>query len=316
MNPFPGVTYRVIKWYRQRYIPSYSNHEDCYDKTVIETSQMIIDKLLDQEPCMIARYGATEMDCYINYRKGHPLWWLRSIYPFWIGEGTKLSMKNLSGFFPIDDSSLVRFSQLMDDCGQQLDILASWLQQERHIPLLKNVPKIRLLWLEPYWSPCPWTKVLEGKNVLVVHPFAETILSQYKKRDLLFENKDVLPRFKSLTVIKAVQTIGGHSEEYATWFDALSAMEAQIKDCDFDIALIGCGAYGMPLAAFCKQLGKKAIHMGGALQLLFGIRGSRWESSNYNQEYDYTKLFNEHWVRPNDDERPENASQVEKACYW
>jgi hypothetical protein len=35
-------------------------------------------------------------------------------------------------------------------------------------------------------------------------------------------------------------------------------------DClEFDVALIGAGAYGLPLAACVKRLGKKAIHMGG-----------------------------------------------------
>ena len=45
----------------------------------------------------------------------------------------------------------------------------------------------------------------------------------------------------------------------------------------FDVAIIGCGAYGMPLAAMLKQAGKQAIHLGGATQLLFGIKGKRWE---------------------------------------
>lgn len=316
MNPFSGITYQIIKWYRHKYIPSYKNHDDCCGKTIVETSQLIINLLSSDKPCMISRFGANEIDTYMNFRIEHPLSFLRSIFPFWVGKGTKLSLKNNAGFFPIDNSSLIQFSNLTNECIRQIDILASWLNQEQYIDILKGIEKIRLLWLEPYWSPCPWTQALEGKNVLVVHPFAETILSQYEKRDLLFENKDVLPQFKRLTVIKAVQTIGGHSDEYATWFEALNSMEEQIKECDFDIALIGCGAYGMPLAAFCKKLGKKAVHMGGALQLLFGIRGSRWEDPNYNQEYDYTKLFNEHWVRPNNNERPKNAAQVEEACYW
>ena len=45
---------------------------------------------------------------------------------------------------------------------------------------------------------------------------------------------------------------------------------------DFDTAIIGCGAYGFPLAAKLKAAGKQAFHMGGATQLLFGIKGSRW----------------------------------------
>ena len=75
----------------------------------------------------------------------------------------------------------------------------------------------------------------------------------------------------------------------------------------FDIAIIGCGAYGMPLAAYCKQIGKKAVHLGGATQLLFGIKGKRWD--NYS-------LYNDYWVRPLESETPRNAGKIESGCYW
>jgi hypothetical protein len=70
-------------------------------------------------------------------------------------------------------------------------------------------------------------------------------------------------------------------------------MKAVIDGKDFDVAIIGCGAYGFPLAAHLKRLGKKAIYMGGATQLLFGIKGKRWD--NYRL---ISNFFNEHWVRP------------------
>ena len=74
-----------------------------------------------------------------------------------------------------------------------------------------------------------------------------------------------------------MQSVAGNSTEYVTWFDALESMRAQIADKDFDVALIGAGAYGLPLAAFVKDLGRKTLHLGGVTQILFGIIGSRWE---------------------------------------
>lgn len=38
---------------------------------------------------------------------------------------------------------------------------------------------------------------------------------------------------------------------------------------DFDVAIIGCEAYGFPLAARLKRAGKIVVHMGGATQILF-----------------------------------------------
>ena len=52
-------------------------------------------------------------------------------------------------------------------------------------------------------------------------------------------------------------------------------MEERIGKIDFDVALLGCGAYGLPFAASIKRMGKKAVHLGVATQILFGIKGKR-----------------------------------------
>ena len=135
----------------------------------------------------------------------------------------------------------------------------------------KNVTLTGLANLEPWFYEKPWTKALQGKKVLVIHPFTETIISQYKKRKYLFADSSVLPKFNLLT-LKAVQTIAGQNDErFNTWFDALDWMYMEAMKLDFDVALIGCGAYGFPLAAKLKESGKIAIHMGGSLQLLLGF---------------------------------------------
>jgi hypothetical protein len=85
----------------------------------------------------------------------------------------------------------------------------------------------------------------------------------------------------------------------------------EINKIEFDTAVIGAGAYGFPLAAHVKRLGKQAIHLGGASQLLFGIRGNRWDNNPA-----INRFYNEHWVKPLTSETPRNSYVVEKACYW
>jgi len=127
----------------------------------------------------------------------------------------------------------------------------------------------------------------------------------------LFNNNDILPEFTLLT-LKAVQTVAGQRDErFETWFDALEFMFNEAMKKDFDIAILGCGAYGFPLAAKLKLAGKQAIHLGGATQLLFGIEGNRWDDHPV-----ISKLYNEYWVRPIESEKPKNANSVEGACYW
>ena len=85
----------------------------------------------------------------------------------------------------------------------------------------------------------------------------------------------------------------------------------EISTLNFDIAIIGAGSYGLPLGSFIKQMGRQAVHLGGATQIMFGIKGRRWESKPFFQG-----LFNDSWVRPRDDETPSNSETVEGGCYW
>ena len=63
-------------------------------------------------------------------------------------------------------------------------------------------------------------------------------------------------------------------------------MIKEIQMQEFDLCLIGCGAYGLPLAAAVKKMGKQAIHIGGSLQLLFKIKGKCWVNRD---DYEFDK---------------------------
>lgn len=309
------ITYRIIKGYRDRYIMPSDNTKTIVKESIHNpdiASEIISKALSSDNPCMISRYGSTELNAVLNYKNKQPLSFLRTIYPFWIGKKTILNMENLSGFFPSNNKTLSEFSDYIYNISPEIDILGTWIGLENLMPLSKSCQYIYLHYLDPFWSKSPWTQVLEGKKILVIHPFAESIKKQYLKRELLFKNTNILPEFSSFTVIKAIQSLGGESNGFTNWFEALHYMEEEIDKVDYDVALIGCGAYGMPLAAHCKKMGKKAVHLGGALQLLFGIRGNRWET----EQKIYMQFMNEHWVRPLESEKPTTANDVENACYW
>ena len=115
-----------------------------------------------------------------------------------------------------------------------------------------------------------------------------------------------------LKTIKAVQSIAGNQPEgFGDWFEALDWMKREIDKTDFDIAIIGCGAYGFPLAAYVKQIGKKAIHLGGATANLFGIRSNMVDNSEQLRA-----LVNEYWVRASKEETPRGKELVEGSLYW
>lgn len=283
-------------------------------------NDMIYDRLMGRAPTMVGRLGSTELLCMSNFRgvqsapqEQRVQRFIRGeVPPWWWEHSMADQMQQWSGFFPNDFVSLEKFARLMIGDLAEVDILGSWLPGEQLFEnQLQRAKRVVLEDLEPFFCPNPWTRALRHKRVVVVHPFSETIETQYLQRTRLFPD-GLLPEF-DLRTVKAVQSIAGTSTAFTTWFDALEYMKQEIFKTPFDVCILGCGAYGFPLAAHVKRMGKHAVHLGGVTQLLFGIKGRRWE--NYIV-YPYKNMYNDFWVRPSDNERPAKAGVVEDACYW
>ncbi len=277
-------------------------------------SKHIYEKLSNDQPFVVSRLGGTELWALRNYlhiqksSRSKVEFIFGKDYQWWWDSKMFSQMSNWSGFFPSTPESIMEFAKLYLNDLYQIDVLG-WYDQSLEIIdeyLDMNIMRVAPYCLEPHGLEYPWTKALKGKNILVVHPFEQSINSQYTKRQFLFNSPDFLPEF-NLKTIKAVQSLGGCSTKFESWFHALNYMKSQIDDVEYDICLIGCGAYGLPLAAHIKRKGKKAIHLGGSTQLLFGIKGRRWDNTN---------LYNQYWVRPHADETPDIAPNVENSCYW
>jgi hypothetical protein len=285
-----------------------------------EASNYIKQVLTDNKPCMICRLGSNELNATLNYidisnSRGFFskfIEYLRGeIGPFWWDDEIRHSMNIVAGFFPANLAYLERFANIMLRDIQNIDVLGSWLVDEVRLANFFPTAKIVCLTdLEPYYHSNPWSEVLEGKRVLVIHPFEESIKKQYAKHRVLFNDPRVLPKFE-LKTVKTVQSIAANKTDFSNWFDALASMCNKVRGIEFDIAIIGAGAYGLPLAAFIKSLGKKAVHLGGATQILFGIKGKRWDEVPF-----FRKLYNENWVRPLAKETPDNFRKVESGSYW
>jgi hypothetical protein len=310
---------RHLKKFRDRHYPRPVVLE--YDLSGQAANDQIRALIERPAPCMIARFGGTEMSAIQNYlgvqKPGRLFQRVRRYLrgesgPWWWDDRTIRSMIRLSGFFPSDPEHLERFSIMALEDSKQLDLLGSWLPDEVRFPYAVRPCRVPLMDLEPYRHANPWSEALAGRKVLVIHPFERTIASQYANRKALFRDPRVLPAF-DLVTFPAVQSLAGDCPRFKDWFAALEWMEQGIAALDFEVAIIGAGAYGMALAAFIKRdLGRKAIHLGGASQILFGIRGKRWDDiPEYAQD-----LYNEAWVRPSLEEKPVAAERVEGACYW
>ncbi|HYX16390.1 MAG TPA: hypothetical protein VE944_18875 [Nostoc sp.] len=283
----------------------YFSHWNIYSQ-ILDSEQCnacISELIQGKNPAMVTRFGATELRCLEQY--------LRGSYE----EKIMADMHRCSGFFPITKESLDRYCELFLESIKLIDVLGVWYLRSEAESIQKyseQLPKmVNLIDMEPYFHQNPWSRYLEGKKVLVIHPFAETILENYyNNREFLFKIANVLPAF-DLDVVKAVQSITGNTDGFSSWFEAYDWLCEQISRKEFDVAILGCGSYGLPLAGFIKSLSKKAIHLGGATQIMFGIKGKRWDSRPI-----YQALYNPFWVRPNVKETPPNHTVMEGGAYW
>lgn len=293
----------------RRYLKNKSVVANGKVQTAEEINNCIKDMILSGNPFLAGRFGATELFCVRTFD-----FEVESKYDKALSQ-----MENWSGFFPSKKELGDKFKNLMLDLIPEANVMGIWMLpfEEYYLNSYgnKQLKTTYLLDLEPWSSPeKPWSAALKGKKVLVIHPFKETIERQYKRREEIFPGTDILPKFELIT-LKAVQTVAGEKDNrFSTWFDALEWMYQEAMKIDFDVAIIGCGAYGFPLAAKLKQAGKQAIHLAGATQLLFGIKGKRWEE---NTAFAYVqKFFNDAWVYPSDEDKPKAADKVEGGCYW
>lgn len=300
-----------IRWkiigYKGEYKYAETRHK--YGNGTVELENVANEKLIRMimsgKPFMAGRFGLSEL-------------FVMRAYECRLEKKIEIAVEQLyrwSGFFPDTKEMGENFAEMMKDSCKEADYLAIGYQSMEEYFIKKYMKKDLVMaqfrCFEPWYGKNPWSRALKGKKVLIIHPFAKTIVTQYEHREQIFPNTEILPEFTLLTQ-EAVQTVAGNKDErFDTWFDALDYMYSEAMKTDFDIALLGCGAYGFPLAAKLKKAGKQAIHMGGMLQILFGIKGQRWDSDPIVAPY-----YNDAWVRPSDGEKPKNSNVVEGGCYW
>jgi len=234
-----------------------------------------------------------------------------------------------AGIFPVAVHSIFyRWQKESIEATKSADILAAgWYEPlkeaeaeafERWNVRALQVP---LRTLEPYYVEPEeqWTKLLEGHSVAVVTSFTETAKKQVNKAKAIWGSHGVLPS-PGTVEWHWIQT--GHPRSIAQgynewpdgihlWSQAADYVVSEVIKSGARFALIGCGGLGKPIAKMLKDRGVIAIVMGGAIQVLFGIKGRRWENHPI-----ISSFWNDAWVWPSKEETPGKAETIEGGCYW
>ncbi|MBQ9613149.1 MAG: hypothetical protein IJV14_11285, partial [Lachnospiraceae bacterium] len=250
---------REIINYQQRHL----THENFGGKTnlsVDEANLRITELIRSGKPFDVVRMGLSELQ-FLSVHTGATKMPEGFFYGLWI--------KNLMQSKEEAD----RFIRLYLDACEDADMIAVWYYSFAEDLLMKvhaaQADFCPATVVEPYYLEDPWIRACEGKKVLVVNPFAQTIVNQYRRRMEIYPN-GLLPEFE----LKAIPSVWYNTREgngqFESWFDALDYLKRSVEKVDFDIALLGCGPFGTPLTHYIKQMGKQAVYIGGALQILFG----------------------------------------------
>lgn len=307
--------YTLLDWYKSQKIKKLINSQD---------SDQMISKLISTRSIgLVGRLGGTEgrfLGEYLKLKRlekfGIPIQVSSALSRRWKRRKSEVFLQ--AGFYFQEWTDAERFCNEYLDALKQTDILGAWgvaftwvegigLDKETTavIPVGYTAP-----WVEPYVpEKIAWANSLEGKRVLVVSGFADSISKQHPKISRIYKGVNY-PSFE-LSVVKAPLAAGNADALGKTWFELLDETKRQIAAKEFDVALIAAGAFSYPLAAYVKSLGKIGIHCGGGLQLFFGIMGNRWNNSP-----EVLRYVNENWVRPSRAETPKMAEKIEDACYW
>tara|TARA_B110000285_G_scaffold175365_1_gene196688 strand:+ start:267 stop:1199 length:933 start_codon:yes stop_codon:yes gene_type:complete len=272
------------------------------------------DLIMEQTPSAIGKVGSVELLAIKHWRRH-----ANDEKALATADGKRVCYKlyKNAGVFPESQDSYTDFCQTFIATLAQMDQLAPWFLKGERATLKKYAPQAQLISIEPLFlnpigstNPDHWTQSLRHKTILAVSPFTTTIEEQFARKELIWQGEYPLLPTCALKTLRVPLAASVAPSSYSDWLTGLDALKNQMADIDFDVALIGAGAWSLPLATHAKKLGKIGIHLGGATQILFGIKGNRWEKGG---EPDY---YNDSWVRPSAAETPSEVNKIEGACYW
>lgn len=163
----------------------------------------------------------------------------------------------------------------------------------------------------------PWTRALQGKRLLIISAFAETMAKQVAQGNLskIYDGVELFPSCQFQFVKPPMGLADSKVDEYAVEMTKFYKRLDKYKR-SYDVALVSCGGIGNAVCNYLFEAHKKsAIYVGGVLPMYFGILGRRWE----DERPDVVKMFaegNPAWTRPATHERPSGFSTIEGGAYW
>ena len=279
---------------------------DPVEKGADEISKAIQYALENDDGCLIGRNGTIEIEQMIFSNKFN-----------------RAVLEKNAGIFPSEIYG--KWLNKSTEATRASDVLATgWYEPLKDVEqvflsgLKCKAKQIPLRSLEPYYVPLKtrWIALLSGQTISVISCFTETMKKQVLQLDKVWPNK-IFPsdiRWNWIQTGHPPSVAQGKNEwpsQITNSIEAVDWIVSEVVRQGSRFALIGCGGIGMLVALELKKRGIIAIVLGGAIQVLFGIKGSRWKNHPI-----ISKFWNDFWVNPSEAEKPNGAHNVEGGCYW
>jgi hypothetical protein len=224
-------------------------------------------------------------------------------------------------------NEVLKYTDIYNNSVKATTLLGVWdsdmytVAKEHLNYLLQVYPDIKQIAayaLEPYYymnsNKYKFNELFKNKKVLIISSHEKTVENQIVNLDKVHK-KEIFDKTTIFKVYKPVQQNAGSNDEHS-WLFHFNKMKGDIKkikeDFDFDIALVSAGGFGMILSEFIySELNSSVIYVGGALQLFFGINGTRWNDNETIQN-----AQNKYWTNVFKEDMPKNPKLCENSCYW
>lgn len=276
------------------------------DLNFVKDANSILIKYIDSgEPFCLVRPGSAEMSFVC--------WWIEGV----LFKTSRYKLHQVYKMFDEDNLQAKRWVKQFEQDLNEADIYASLGNKKNYLIDWcckdKIICSANILGLGQETD--SWLWKLADKKVLIVSPFSATMKQQMYNIDKIWRNDHFL-KHTDLRFQQSVWYTGKNQDTggFSSWFEAYEYLKQEVLSQDFDIALLSCGPFSTFLAADIKRNGRSAIQYGGVLQLMFGIRGKRWDDN-----IELQSIYNEYWVRPGEAEKPRSDKSIKDSddgCYW
>jgi hypothetical protein len=149
---------------------------------------------------------------------------------------------------------------------------------------------------------------LQNKKVLVVSNATDILKKSYDRGLQNVYNIDIC-QFAKVSYVKTPQTTKGSEYPHENSIETTKYIFDQIEKEDYDIVLLACGVYGVPLTNLVQKRGKMAVYLGSALYTMFGVY-------SHGIPLPQNPIYNTANFIEVEEQCPEHCKHIDLGKYW